>query len=368
MEELRLKKLQEHIKKESAWFAFITSKENVFYLTGLLANPHERLIALFVLENDYYLVIPKMEQEVVRDAGYSDELVTYSDHENVWDLIKSRLEKSTHASSKVLIEQRTVSYERVLELDKLSDSLEFIDCEPVMMSQRLIKTEVELETLQRAAAFADVGVEFGINALKTGVTELEVIAEIEYQLKKQGIREMSFQTTVLFGDHAASPHGKPGDRALQEGEFVLFDLGVVLDGYCSDITRTVAYGEVNDQAKAIYEVVLDAQNAALHAAKPGIIIGDLDLTARTVISEAGFGDYFPHRLGHGLGIDVHEAPSMSQENKDTLQLGMTFTIEPGIYVPNVAGVRIEDDVVVTEDGGVPLTIFPKTLLTIPPTS
>lgn len=365
MELLRTKTLQNELVQKQAAFAFLTSKENVYYLTGLRANPHERLIALLVFKDEYFLVIPKMEEEVVREAGYGGELLTYHDHDNVWQLIKQRVSHLLSPGSLILIEERTLSYERVLALQLLDRDVTFADCESLMMKQRLIKTDAELETLQEAAAFADAGIEFGVNALYTGITELEVIAEIEYQLKKQGIREMSFQTTVLFGDHAASPHGKPGNRQLKEDEFVLFDLGVVVDGYCSDITRTVAYGEVSEEAGQIYQTVLNAQLAAIDKGKPGTVIGQLDLTARSVIEEAGYGAYFPHRLGHGLGIDVHEFPSMSQANEDVLLEGMTFTIEPGIYVPQVAGVRIEDDVVVTADDLESLTIFPKTLLTIP---
>lgn len=365
MEPLRIEQLQNQLTQKQATFAFLTSKENVFYLTGLLANPHERLIALVVFENEYFLVIPKMEEEVVRETGYDGELLTYHDHDDVWQLLKERVSHSLPSGSTILIEKRILSYERVLALQALERDLTFSDCESIMMEQRLIKSDSELEIMQQAAAFADAGIEYGINSLYTGITELQVIAEIEYQLKKQGIREMSFQTTVLFGDHAASPHGKPGDRQLKENEMVLFDLGAVVDGYCSDITRTVAYGEVSEEATKIYQTVLNAQLAAMDMGKPDTVIGQLDLTARTVIEDAGYGAYFPHRLGHGLGIDVHEFPSMSQANSDLLIEGMTFTIEPGIYVPQVAGVRIEDDVVVTADGLESLTIFPKTLLTIP---
>ena len=172
---------------------------------------------------------------------------------------------------------------------------------------------------------------------------------------------MSFSTMVLFGEKSADPHGNPGLRQLKEGDFVLFDLGVVLDGYCSDITRTVAFGDINEQQREIYDTVLKAELAALEQSKPGTRIGDLDMTARDIITKAGYGDYFPHRIGHGLGISVHEFPSMSQNNDGILKEGMVYTIEPGIYVPGVGGVRIEDDVVVTKDGYKTLTNYPKEL-------
>ena len=175
---------------------------------------------------------------------------------------------------------------------------------------------------------------------------------------------MSFSTMVLTGANGASPHGVPGLTKIKKGDFVLFDLGVVVDGYCSDITRTVAYGDINEKQMNIYETVLKAELAAIDASKPEAICSEVDLTARRIIADAGYGEYFPHRLGHGLGISVHEYPSLTETNSLKLEEGMVFTIEPGIYVPGVAGVRIEDDVLVTKDGVETLTKFPKELQVI----
>ncbi len=172
---------------------------------------------------------------------------------------------------------------------------------------------------------------------------------------------MSFATMVLTGANAASPHGTPGETKIKKGDFVLFDLGVVVDRYCSDITRTVAYGDINDKQKEIYDTVLKAQLAAIEASKPGVTASEVDLTARRIIAEAGYGEYFTHRLGHGLGIGVHEYPSLTETNPLVLEEGMVYTIEPGIYVPDVAGVRIEDDIYVTADGVKILTKYPKEL-------
>jgi Xaa-Pro dipeptidase len=190
---------------------------------------------------------------------------------------------------------------------------------------------------------------------------MEVLAKIEYELKKKGIREMSFSTMVLFGEKSGDPHGNPGERKLKAGDIVLFDLGVVLDGYCSDITRTVAYKSISEKQKDIYNTVLKAELASIEASKPGTRIGDLDKVARDIITDAGYGDYFPHRIGHGIGINVHEFPSMSHLNEGILKEGMVYTIEPGIYLPGIGGVRIEDDILVTADGCETLTEFPKEL-------
>ena len=154
---------------------------------------------------------------------------------------------------------------------------------------------------------------------------------------------------VLFGDHAASPHGTPGDRTLVKNEYVLFDLGVVYNHYCSDMTKTVKFGEPSKEARTIYDIVLKAEQSAIEAIKPGVPLQNIDKIARDIISEAGYGDFFPHRLGHGLGLEEH----------DLLEVGMVITIEPGIYVPDVAGVRIEDDILVTDTGFEILTHYNK---------
>lgn len=219
----------------------------------------------------------------------------------------------------------------------------------------------KLAAIREACSLADYAIEVGCSEIKEGKTELDVLAAIEFALKKKGITAMAFSTMVLTGANGASPHGNPGLTKIKKGDLVLFDLGVVVNGYCSDITRTVAFGDINDKQKEIYDTVLKAQLAAISASKPGIKCSEVDFAARSTIEKAGYGDYFPHRLGHGLGISVHEYPSLTETNDLLLEKGMVYTIEPGIYVPGVAGVRIEDDVVVTENGVEILTKFPKEL-------
>jgi len=226
----------------------------------------------------------------------------------------------------------------------------------------MVKDEKELEIIREACALADFAIETGCAEIKEGKTELDVLAAIEYALKKKGVNEMSFSTMVLTGANAASPHGTPGMTKIKKGDLILFDLGVVWNGYCSDITRTVAFGDINDKQKEIYDTVLQAQLAAVETSKPGITCAEVDLTARRIIAEAGYGEYFPHRLGHGLGISVHEYPSLTETNSLLLEEGMVFTIEPGIYIPHYGGVRIEDNVYINELGKAEvLTTFPREL-------
>jgi Xaa-Pro dipeptidase len=359
----RIEKVQEWLKENNIEAAFFNSKENVFYLSHFLTDPHERLMGLFLFKDAAPLfVLPSMEKGQLKSAGWNHEIIGYADHENPWDMIKEAVSKrETAQAEKIAIEKDVLSYSRSEAFISLFPGAHVVNAEDKLNELRVVKDQSEIAIMRRAAEMADFGVRTGVEALREGITEMEVLAKIEYELKKKGIREMSFSTMVLFGEKSGEPHGNPGDRKLQPGDFVLFDMGVVLDGYCSDITRTVAYKSVSDKQRDIYGTVLKAEMASLEASKPGTRIGDLDSIARKIITDAGYGDYFPHRIGHGMGINVHEFPSMSHTNEGILQEGMVYTIEPGIYLPDIGGVRIEDDVLVTADGYETLTKFPKEL-------
>jgi Xaa-Pro dipeptidase len=240
-----------------------------------------------------------------------------------------------------------------------------VAAEDLMLGLRLRKDEAEIAIMKKAAEIADKAVAAGIAAIEVGKTEAELVTLIESTMKELGASGPSFSTMVLAGDNSALPHGVPGNRKIQEGDFVLFDLGAVYEGYCSDITRTVVVGEPSDEQVLIYETVLAANLAGIAAAKPGLPALVVDIAARETITQLGYGEYFTHRVGHGLGIEIHEFPSMHSENTTEMVPGMTFTIEPGVYVPGVGGVRIEDDIVVTESGVEILTSYPKELQIIP---
>jgi len=358
----RLNKLQAWMKENDIEVSFVTSSENVFYLSGYYTNPHERLLALAVFqEEEPFLVCPGMEVHDAKRSGWDHELIGYSDIDNPWEMILNSINKRMDRVSKVAIEKEHMNVERYEQLLRLFPHSTFVSGEEKLRLLRMVKDASELKIIEEACALADYAVEFGVNEIKEGKTELDILNALEFALKQKGVTEMSFSTMVLTGANAASPHGNPGNTKIQKGDLVLFDLGVVVDRYCSDITRTVAFGDINDKQKEIYDTVLKAQLAAIEASKPGMSAADVDLTARRIIAEAGYGEYFPHRLGHGLGISVHEYPSLTETNQLIIEEGMVYTIEPGIYVPNVAGVRIEDDVFITADGAKILTKFPKEL-------
>ncbi|HEY2419792.1 MAG TPA: Xaa-Pro peptidase family protein [Neobacillus sp.] len=361
----RLEKLQTWMKENEIEVSFVTSSENVFYLSGYYTDPHERLLALAVFQTEEpFLVCPGMEVHDAKRSGWGHEIIGFSDIENPWELIHRSINKRINGVAKAAIEKEHMNVERYEQLSTLFPKATFVSVEEKLRKLRMIKDAKELKIIEEACALADYAVEFGVSEIKEGKTELDVLNAVEYALKKKGVTEMSFSTMVLTGANAASPHGNPGETRIQKGDFVLFDLGVVVDRYCSDITRTVAYGDINDKQKEIYDTVLKAQLAAIETSKPGVTAAEVDLTARRIISNAGYGEYFPHRLGHGLGIGVHEYPSMTETNPLMLEEGMVYTIEPGIYVPDVAGVRIEDDVYVTNDGVKILTKFPKELVIV----
>lgn len=344
-------------------FTFLTSTDNIFYFTGFYSNPHERLLAVVLFQKEEpILICPAMEKNDAKNAGWNYDIIGYSDTDNPWEAIQQKVSAKVSHITSISVEKDHLNVARYEALTQYFPSIQtMVSAEEKLNQLRMVKSNDELTKIKEACKWADYAIEVGCNEIAEGKTELQVLAAIEYELKKKGISQMSFSTMVLTGVNGASPHGNPGNSVIKKGDFVLFDLGVIVDGYCSDITRTVAFGDITEKQEEIYNTVLKAQLAAIDASKPGLTCSTVDQTARQIIADAGYGDYFPHRLGHGLGISVHEYPSLTETNALVLQEGMVFTIEPGIYVPNIAGVRIEDDVYVTKDGVEILTKFPKEL-------
>lgn len=227
---------------------------------------------------------------------------------------------------------------------------------------RLIKTPTELRIIKKAGEIADAAYEHIQGYIKPGVKEIEIANELEFFMRKQGATSSSFDMIVASGYRSALPHGVASEKEIQSGELVTMDYGALYNGYCSDITRTVAVGEVSDQLKTIYDTVLEAQLRGVKGTKPGMTGKEADALTRDYITEKGFGEYFGHSTGHGLGLEVHEEPRLSHLSESVLEPGMVVTVEPGIYIPNVGGCRIEDDIVITETGNERLTNASKKLI------
>jgi Xaa-Pro aminopeptidase len=229
---------------------------------------------------------------------------------------------------------------------------------------RMVKDEEELMRIRAAVKLGARLFERSLEILRAGVSESSVAAEMEFAARMAGAQEMSFPTIIASGSRSALPHGRASDQLIRAGGFVVCDFGVILSGYCSDQTRTVWVGSVSDEARRAYEAVREAQQAAIDAVRPGAAVGEVDEAARKVLRKAGLGQYFTHSTGHGVGLEIHEAPRVATGQKDVLKPGMVITIEPGVYFPGKWGVRIEDMVAVTALGCDILTPTSKDFLAV----
>ncbi len=233
----------------------------------------------------------------------------------------------------------------------------------VLLEQlRAAKDARELAAMRKAQAVAEQALEQTIPSIKPGVSEKEIAALLEYNMVRLGAEKASFDTIVASGPNSSKPHAVPGQRKIQNGDFVTIDFGCVVDGYCSDTTRTFAVGQPTEEMRAVYDTVLRAQLAGLAAARGGVTGKQVDGAARAVIEQAGYGEYFGHSFGHSLGLEIHENPNFSASNDKPMPVGAVVSAEPGIYLPGKFGVRIEDVVVLTEDGCENLTKYPKELI------
>ncbi len=360
----KVQEIQNYLQKNQIDAAFVTTPDNVFYVSGFKSNPHERLLGVMIFkEAEPFLICPQMEIPDAKAAGWSYEVIGHQDTDNAMDILAQAIIARNVNPLTFAIEKAQLIVERLEALQQSFPQATFVRLDEKINAMRVIKDEDELNKLRKAAQLADYAIEVGCKEIAEGKTEMEILTAIESAIQEKGCK-MSFETMVLSGPKSASPHGKPGARKVEKGDMILFDLGVIYDGYCSDITRTVAFGEPSEAQKAIYNAVLAANSNAIAAVKPGVRAMDLDKIARDTITNAGYGEYFTHRLGHGLGISVHEFPSVTGANDMVMEEGMVFTIEPGVYKSDVTGVRIEDDVVVTKDGVEVLTKFPKDLIVL----
>lgn len=348
----------QQLEVKSLYAAVLSDPVTINYLTNYLADPHERHMYLFVFSDKQPLLfLPELDVERAR-ATVDFPVVGYQDSENPWEKIKAVLPKTDFP--RVGLEFDNLNLTKYRGLETVFSS-EFADITPIINQMKLIKSRDEIEKMLIAGDFADKAVQIGFDNISLDVTETDIIAQIEFGMKKQGISKMSFETMVLTGNNAANPHGIPGTNKIENNALLLFDLGVETLGYTSDMTRTVAVGKPDQFKQDIYQICLEAQLTAQEFIKPGVTASEVDAAARNVIEKAGYGEYFNHRLGHGLGMSVHEFPSIMAGNDMVIQEGMCFSVEPGIYIPGKVGVRIEDCGYVTENGFEVFTKTPKEL-------
>lgn len=335
-----------------------TSSANFFYFTETWINPHERLLAFVVPRNgDPVILAPEMHKEDL--SNVSVETLFWEDGQDAISLL-----------AKYLPNQGTISVDNLWPSQNLislmthKPGLKYVDSVDTLGAIRLKKDERERTLLREAGAMADRVMAQIVSKIMPGMTELEVIEELTALWRQMGVQEMAFPSIIGAGANGARPHHQSDETVIREDDMVVIDMGGISNHYCSDMTRTVAVGEVSEQAREVYEVVRCAQQAGADAVKAGIPIGEVDRVTRAVIEDAGYGQYFIHRTGHGLGIEVHEAPYVYGENRQIIEPGMVFSIEPGIYLPGKLGVRIEDIVFATETGCESFNQFTKDFLNV----
>lgn len=365
---MNLDKLQQWLQDNQQDIAMISNPITIAYFTGYEMEPHERIFVLLVFKDaEPFIFTPALNVEEAQNSEWNGDVLGYLDSESPWAMIADEIQRRTKADARWAIERDHLPVEKFQAMHSQFPDADFSgNLTPVVQKMRLFKTPTEIKKLQGAGAEADFAFQVGFDNIRTGVTERYIAGQIDYQLKLQkGVMHTSFETIVQAGTNAANPHLGPTMNQVKPNDLVLFDLGTMHQGYASDASRTVAYGTPTDKQREIYEIDRTAQQAAIEAAKPGMTASELDAVARNVIRKAGYGKYFIHRLGHGIGKDVHEFPSIVEGNDFVLAPGMCFSIEPGIYIPGVAGVRIEDCGVLTNDGFKPFTHTDKTLKVLP---
>ncbi len=351
----RVSKLRAHMEQLGVDGMLITNAQNRRYLTGFTGTAGVVLVTKTQakLLVDYRYV----EQARQQAEGYEVELMP-----RVQSL---PVEVSEHINAAgiaaVGFEQEHLSYSLYNQF-QLHSQAELVPTSGVIETFRMIKSAEEIRLIETAAEIADAAFTHILGYIRPGITELEVSNELEFVMRKHGATSSAYDTIVASGYRAALPHGVASKKQIERGEMITMDFGALYQGYRSDLTRTIAVGEPPEELKNIYAIVLASLERALAGIKPGISGRDADALARDYIAEKGYAAYAGQGLGHGVGLDIHEEPFMSARCDKIIQPGMLLTVEPGIYLPNTGGVRIEDDIIVTEDGNQVLTHSAKELI------
>ena len=362
--QIRLNTLIQYLEEQQVDMAIVNSPKNVFYYTGFNSEPFERFMALVidVRKGSNYLFVPALDQEDAERSSNVKCIVSISDEINPYKILKDTIGKDVKS---IGLETKNVTIYQQEQLKHYFSSFSYQNIGEFISGQRMRKTPEECNKVQHAVHVIEKVLSEGIKSVKAGMTELELTAEFEFLMRKFGAEGPSFSTTVLSGEKSSLPHGSPGGKKMNKGDFLLVDMGVIIDGYCSDITRTFIIDEETAEQRRIYDIVRKATNESVLATKAGVLAGTVDTAARNVIKANGYGQYFNNRVGHGIGMEVHEEPSIHEKNEMMLEPGFLFTIEPGIYIPGFGGVRIEENVYIEEDGKAKvLTTFPTELIRI----
>jgi Xaa-Pro aminopeptidase len=351
----RLGKLQELLSQYDLDGYYISKPANVTYITGFTGD-------------DSVAIVTKDKAFFLTDSRYTEQAKIETDGfliiDNNRDMYKAVSECVNSSGIKKLgFESDYMTYE-IYSILKETYKIELEPLNNIIESFRSIKDEKEIENIKHAQKITEKAFEHILSVIKVGMKERDIAAEMEYYMRKEGAEGTSFDTIVASGFRSALPHGEASEKTIENGEFVTFDFGCKYNGYCSDMTRTIVIGKATEEQKKIYNIVLNAQKYAIENLKANIKENEGDYLARSIIEDEGYGKYFGHSLGHGVGLEIHEAPFMAKNKNGILKINMVVTVEPGIYIPNFGGVRIEDMVVIKENNVLDLTNSPKDLIEI----
>ncbi|MGI6712985.1 MAG: M24 family metallopeptidase [Bacillota bacterium] len=349
----RVQKLRRFLQSENIDAALIVQPENRYYFSGFTGTSG----FLFITPSSKYLLTDfrYAEQAVKQSPGST--IITYD--KDVKDDLKVLLDRLD--GKRIGIEENYLTYRQYKEFQE-SFKREFLGISEQVNRIRSVKDASEIQCLKKAAFLVDQAFEYIITQIKPGISEQEISLELEFFMRRKGASGASFDFIVASGERSSLPHGVAGKKIIHNGDFITMDFGCIWQGYHSDTTRTVVMGKIDSKQADIYQIVYQAQTTALKEVRPGISCHNLDRIAREIIEKNGYGSYFGHSLGHGVGLEIHETPRVGPDSSIVLEPGMVITIEPGIYIPNWGGVRIEDMVLVTSDGYQALTKAPKEIL------
>ncbi len=351
-----IKKIQEKLIEKNLDAVLITDEKNQRYATGFPFTDG----AVLVARSDAWLLTDSRYIEAATNTAACCCRVQMFDREHSrLSLLQAALKEA--GVQRLGAEEQKLSHAEYLDYEK-SLEMELLPAQAIFGELRASKSEEEIVYMREAQAISEKALEEVLHIIKPGMTERQVAAELVYHMLLNGSEGNSFDPIVVTGKKTSMPHGVPGDEIIREGDFVTMDFGCLKNGYCSDMTRTVAIGHATDEMKNIYNVVLEAQLAGIAAARAGIPGCEIDAAAREVITKAGFGQYFGHGFGHSLGLDIHELPGANPSGKAIMPLNCVVSAEPGIYIPGKFGVRIEDVMILHENGSEVITKAPKQLI------
>ena len=357
----RLNKLRTIIAHAGLDAAALAPGSNLVYLTGIKYHLSERLhVFIIPAEGDPAMILPELEIPKIRDfSAYPVQLFPYADTEGPEGAFEAACKALSLGGKRIGVEGFKMRFVEGMQLRKYAPGCHIESADDTLALLRIHKDADEIGSLRKAIAVSEAALDAILPNVHVGMTERHVANMLILAMIDAGSSGEAFEPIVLSGPNSAKPHGTPTERKIQQDEILLFDFGTLQDGYPSDITRTFSVGTLSTDLSRVYDIVLAANEAGIRAAGPGVPAQEVDRAARKVITDAGYGEYFLHRTGHGLGPDGHEDPYMREGNTQLLEPGMVFTVEPGIYLAGKGGVRIEDDVVITETGAEVLTHYPK---------